>query len=63
MTPEEMKQALKLAGKLAIHARLVVDATAKNLSQKIADMENALDEYDIEIFKKAKKYDTKLISS
>ena len=37
---------LKLAGQLSIYARLVVEATALNLSGRIIDMEEALDNYD-----------------
>jgi hypothetical protein len=38
--------ALLLAGKLAIAARLVTTSDAKNLSQRIRQMEAALDAYD-----------------
>jgi hypothetical protein len=41
--------ALMLAGKLAMAARLVTNANAKNLSQRIEQMEAALDAYDNEI--------------
>lgn len=40
---------LLAAGKLALAARLVTTANAKNLSQRIEQMEAALDAYDIEI--------------
>jgi hypothetical protein len=40
---------LLLAGKLAMAARLVTTANAKNLSQRIEQMEAALDAYDNEI--------------
>ena len=40
---------LKLAGKLAITARLVTTANSKNISKRIEDMEAALDAYDNEI--------------
>ena len=38
-----------LAGKLALAARLVTTSNAKNLSQRIEQMESALDAYDNEI--------------
>ena len=41
-----MKEALRLAGKLAIAARYVTLADAITLSQRIIDMEVVLDEYD-----------------
>lgn len=44
-----LRTALKLAGKLAITARLVTTANAKNISKRIEDMEDALDVYDNEI--------------
>lgn len=40
---------LRLAGKLALAARLVTTANAKNLSKRIEEMEVALDAYDNEI--------------
>lgn len=40
---------LLAAGKLALAARLVTTSNAKNLSQKIEQMEAALDVYDNEI--------------
>ncbi len=40
---------LLAAGKLALAARLVTTASAKNLSQRIEQMEAALDAYDNEI--------------
>lgn len=40
---------LKLSGKLALAARLVTTANAKNLSKRIEDMETALDAYDNEM--------------
>lgn len=40
---------LLAAGKLALAARLVTTANAKNLSERIIQMENALDIYDNEI--------------
>jgi hypothetical protein len=40
---------LLAAGKLALAARLVTTANAKNLSQRIEQMEAALDVYDNEI--------------
>lgn len=46
---EELKSALMLAGKLAVAARLVITADAKNLSTRIAVLENALDTYDEKI--------------
>jgi len=44
-----LRSALKLSGKLAITARLVTTANAKNISKRIEDMESALDAYDNEI--------------
>lgn len=41
--------ALLAAGKLALAARLVTTANAKNLSARIIDLEAALDAYDNEI--------------
>lgn len=46
---EELRSALKLAGKLAISARLVINSDARNLSQRIKDMEDALKAYDDKI--------------
>ena len=46
--PVVMKSLL-LAGKLAFTARLVTIANAKNISHRIEQMEEALDEYDNEI--------------
>jgi len=40
---------LLAAGKLALIARLVTKSNAKNLSQRIEQMESALDAYDNEI--------------
>jgi hypothetical protein len=40
---------LLAAGKLALAARLVTTANAKNISQRIENMEAALDAYDNEI--------------
>lgn len=42
--------AMLAAGKLALAARSVTTANAKNLSQRIEKMEAALDAYDNEIF-------------
>ena len=47
--PDIMPSALKLAGKLALAARLVTTANAKDISKRIEDMEAALDAYDNEI--------------
>ena len=47
-TPVVMKSLL-LAGKLALAARLVTTANAKNISQRIEQMEEALNAYDNEI--------------
>lgn len=47
MTDEEKrKQALLLAGKLALAADRVVKANAKQLSSFILELESVLDEYD-----------------
>ena len=45
----DLKASLLAAGKLAMAARMVTKATAKNLSQRIEQMEAALDIYDNEI--------------
>jgi hypothetical protein len=42
-------KSLLLAGKLALAARLVTTANAKNISQRIEQMEEALNAYDSEI--------------
>jgi len=42
-------RSLQFAGKLALAARLVTTANAKNISQRIEQMETALDVYDNEI--------------
>lgn len=44
-----MKQKLLLAGKLALAARLVTTAKAKEISARIEALEAALDAYDNEI--------------
>ena len=44
-----VSKSLLAAGKLAMSARLVTTANAKNLSQRIEQMEAALDAYDNEI--------------
>jgi hypothetical protein len=41
---------LKLAGKLALNAELVVNSNVKNLSNNIQKLENSLDEYNNKIF-------------
>lgn len=46
---KDTNPALLAAGKLALAARLVTTANAKNLSARIIDMEAALDAYDSEI--------------
>lgn len=46
---------LLLAGKLAMAARLVTTANAKNLSKRIEEMEIALDDYDNIIIKRTGK--------
>jgi len=46
---EVVMPSLLAAGKLALAARLVTTANAKNLSQMIELMEEALDAYDNEI--------------
>lgn len=43
---ENKTTALKLAGELALAARLVTLANAKNISKRIDDLENALNAYD-----------------
>jgi hypothetical protein len=45
----DVMPSLLLAGKLAMAARLVTTANAKNLSKRIEQMETALDAYDDEI--------------
>jgi hypothetical protein len=45
----DVMPSLLAAGKLALAARLVTTANAKNLSQRIEQMEAALDAYDNEI--------------
>ena len=45
----EHKTLLQFAGKVALAARLVTTANAKNLSCRIAELEIALDKYDNEI--------------
>jgi|LakMenEpi03Aug12_release.lakeMendotaPanAssembly.Ray.scaffolds.fasta_scaffold4230953_1 hypothetical protein len=42
----DVMPALRLAGTLAIYARRVTTANAKNLSERIREMEEALDAYD-----------------
>lgn len=44
-----LRSALQLAGKLALAAKLVTTSNAKNLSERIEAMDNALNAYDIEI--------------
>lgn len=43
---EAQRKALLLAGTLALHARLVLNANVKNLSDRMNQLENALNEYD-----------------
>ena len=45
----DVSKLLRAAGKLAILARLVAVADSKNISQRIEQMESALDDYDNEI--------------
>lgn len=45
----DVMPSLLAAGKLALAARLVTTANAKNISQRIENMEAALDAYDNEI--------------
>lgn len=52
---EDNKKALLLAVKLANAARLVTTANTKNLSQRISQMEEALDEYDNQILSMTNK--------
>lgn len=47
-----LKSSLLLAGKVALEARLVTMANTKNLSDRIIEMETALDEYDDYIISK-----------
>jgi len=42
----QTEKALLLAGRLALSARLVTTANAKNLSKRIEDMEDNLNSYD-----------------
>ena len=49
LSNEALNSPLLAAGKLALAARLVTTANAKNLSQRIEQMEAALDVYDNEI--------------
>ena len=51
----DLKPSLLAAGKLAIAARRVITANTKNLSQRIEQMEAALDIYDNEIISLNKK--------
>lgn len=46
---KDNQNALLAAGKLALAARLVTTANAKNLSQRIEQLEDSLDAYDKEI--------------
>jgi len=48
-TIEDLRPALRLAGKLALIARSVTTASAKHLSKRIEEMETALDAYDNEV--------------
>lgn len=47
------KELLKLAGKLAIAAREVVNSNVLNVSDKIKEMEKVLNDYDNAIFSNA----------
>jgi hypothetical protein len=49
ISKKDLKPSLLAAGNLALAARMVTTATAKNLSQRIEKMEVALDIYDNEI--------------
>ena len=55
ISKKDLKPSLLAAGKLALAARMVTTATAKNLSQRIEQMEAALDIYDNEIISLNKK--------
>jgi len=48
---EQYKETLKLAGKMAILAREVINSDSKTLSEKIARLECSVDEYDNAILK------------
>ena len=48
------KELLKLAGKLAMTAHMVVNCKAKDLSYFIGEMEKALSKYDQAIFENTK---------
>jgi hypothetical protein len=50
MNNEEIKKALKLAGKLAIAAEKVINSSAKDVSINIKYMENVLEIYNDHIF-------------
>jgi hypothetical protein len=50
LTDSAVNPLLLAAGKLAMTARFVTTANAKNLSYRIEKMESALDTYDNEIF-------------
>ena len=62
VTPS-LQSTLKLAGKLALTARLVTTANAKNISKRIEDMEAALDAYDNEIISMLSKRQNNLITA
>ena len=49
LSTEKMEQTLLLAGKLAVAARYVITANTKNISQRIEQMQEALNNYDGEI--------------
>lgn len=48
---DKHKEALQLAGKLALAVQLVIDANVFNLSSRMLNLEQALNEYNIKIIK------------
>ena len=48
---ELLMNALLLSGKMAVASRLVINSTAKDLSDNIKTLEKCVDEYDEIIFK------------
>ena len=48
---EKLMTALKLAGKMAIAAQMVISSDIPSLSENIMKLQNALTEYDNYIFK------------
>ena len=54
METERIKDVLQAAGRLALAADLVVKANTKNLSDRVTNLENALNVYNNEIVKLSK---------